>query len=77
MYSGKGAEAGVEDKALLVSRRSRRPDDQSGYAAVLGATDGRPDSIGKVDHAPLVTAPELVVEMILEGVTSLTARPNM
>ena len=31
----------------------------------------------KVDHAPLVTAPELVVEMILEGVTSLTARPNM
>jgi pimeloyl-ACP methyl ester carboxylesterase len=31
----------------------------------------------KVDHAPLVTAPEPVVEMILEAVTSVTARPNM
>jgi pimeloyl-ACP methyl ester carboxylesterase len=30
----------------------------------------------KVDHAPLVTAPELVVEMILEAVTSVAARPN-
>jgi len=30
----------------------------------------------KVDHAPLVTAPELVVEMILEAMTSVTARPN-
>jgi len=30
----------------------------------------------KIDHAPLVTAPELVVEMILEAVTSVAARPN-
>ena len=30
----------------------------------------------KIDHTPLVTAPELVVEMILEAVTSATARPN-
>lgn len=30
----------------------------------------------KVDHAPLVTAPGLVVEMILEAVTSAAARPN-
>jgi pimeloyl-ACP methyl ester carboxylesterase len=30
----------------------------------------------RIDHAPLVTAPELVVEMILEAVTSVTARPN-
>jgi len=30
----------------------------------------------KIDHAPLVTAPELVVEMILEALTSVTARPN-
>ena len=30
----------------------------------------------KVDHAPLVTAPELVVEIILQAVTGLTARPN-
>jgi pimeloyl-ACP methyl ester carboxylesterase len=30
----------------------------------------------KVDHAPLVTAPHLVVEMILEAVTSVAARPN-
>jgi pimeloyl-ACP methyl ester carboxylesterase len=31
----------------------------------------------KVDHAPLLTAPELVVEMILEAVTDVTSRPNM
>jgi pimeloyl-ACP methyl ester carboxylesterase len=30
----------------------------------------------KVDHIPLVTAPELVVEMILQAVTSSAARPN-
>jgi pimeloyl-ACP methyl ester carboxylesterase len=30
----------------------------------------------KVDHAPLVTAPHLVVEMILEAVTSVAAPPN-
>ena len=30
----------------------------------------------KVDHTPLVTAPELVVEMILAAVTGVTARPN-
>jgi pimeloyl-ACP methyl ester carboxylesterase len=30
----------------------------------------------KVDHAPLVTAPKLVVEIILDAVASLTARPN-
>lgn len=31
----------------------------------------------KVDHTPLLTAPELVVEMILEAVTGVTSRPNM
>jgi pimeloyl-ACP methyl ester carboxylesterase len=31
----------------------------------------------KVDHAPLVTAPELVVEIILEAVTSSVSRPNI
>ena len=30
----------------------------------------------KVDHAPLVTAPNLVAEIILQAVTSLAARPN-
>jgi hypothetical protein len=30
----------------------------------------------KVDHAPLVTAQELVVEIILQAVTGLTERPN-
>jgi pimeloyl-ACP methyl ester carboxylesterase len=30
----------------------------------------------KVDHAPLVTAPELVVEIILQAVTSVAAPPN-
>jgi hypothetical protein len=30
----------------------------------------------KVDHASLITAPELVVGMILEAVTSSTAHPN-
>jgi pimeloyl-ACP methyl ester carboxylesterase len=30
----------------------------------------------KVDHTPLVTAPELVIEIILQAVTGLTARPN-
>jgi hypothetical protein len=29
-----------------------------------------------IDHAPLVTAPGLVVEMILEAVTSLAPSPN-
>ncbi|MCK1710149.1 MULTISPECIES: alpha/beta hydrolase [unclassified Bradyrhizobium] len=29
-----------------------------------------------VDHAPLVTAPELVVEIILQAVTGLAMRPN-
>src|SRR5262249_38500589 len=29
-----------------------------------------------IDHTPLVTAPELVVEMILLAVTSWTVRPN-
>jgi pimeloyl-ACP methyl ester carboxylesterase len=29
-----------------------------------------------IDHMPLVTAPELVVEMILEAVTSVVARPR-
>jgi pimeloyl-ACP methyl ester carboxylesterase len=31
----------------------------------------------EVDHAPLVTAPELVVEIILEAVTSSVSRPNI
>jgi hypothetical protein len=30
----------------------------------------------EVGHAPLVTAPQLVVEMILAAVTGVTARPN-
>jgi len=30
----------------------------------------------KVDHAPLVTAPELVVEIILQAVTGLEMCPN-
>ena len=30
----------------------------------------------KTDHAPLVTAPDLVVEMILDAVINLAARPN-
>ena len=30
----------------------------------------------KVDHAPLVTAPELVIEVILQAITGLAARPN-
>jgi pimeloyl-ACP methyl ester carboxylesterase len=30
----------------------------------------------KVDHAPLVTAPELAVEIILQAVTGLTGHPN-
>src|SRR5262245_47760218 len=30
----------------------------------------------KIDHAPLVTAPELVVEMVLQAVISVTPRPN-
>ena len=30
----------------------------------------------KVDYAPLVTAPELVVEVILQAVTGLAARPT-
>jgi pimeloyl-ACP methyl ester carboxylesterase len=30
----------------------------------------------KIDHAPLVTAPELVVEMILQAVTGSTGHPN-
>ncbi len=47
VYSGKGAAAGVEDKALLVPDCSRRSDDQPGYTAVFGATDGCADSIGR------------------------------
>jgi pimeloyl-ACP methyl ester carboxylesterase len=31
----------------------------------------------EVDHAPLVTAPDLVVEIILEAVTSSVSRPNI
>ena len=31
----------------------------------------------KVDHAPLVTAPELVVEIILQAITGLAARPDL
>src|SRR5262249_9084523 len=46
MHSGEGAEAGVEDQARLVPGRPRGSDDQSGYAAVLGAAHGRTDSIG-------------------------------
>lgn len=30
----------------------------------------------KVDHAPLVTAPDLVIEIILQAVTGAAARPN-
>jgi hypothetical protein len=30
----------------------------------------------KVDHASLITAPKLVVEMILQAVTSSAAHPN-
>jgi hypothetical protein len=30
----------------------------------------------KVDHASLITAPKLVVGMILQAVASLTAHPN-
>jgi hypothetical protein len=30
----------------------------------------------EVDHTPLVTAPELVVEIILQAVTSAASRPN-
>ena len=47
MYSGKGTEAGVEDKTLSISRRRRRSDDQSSDTIVLGATHGCADSIRK------------------------------
>ena len=30
----------------------------------------------QVDHTPLVSAPELVVEFILQAVTGLAKRPN-
>ena len=39
-------EAGVADKALLVSCCAGRSDDQSGYTAIPGATHGRADQIG-------------------------------
>ncbi|MGO9605575.1 MAG: alpha/beta hydrolase [Candidatus Binataceae bacterium] len=32
---------------------------------------------GEIDHAPLVIAPELVVEIILDAVTGSAARPNI
>jgi len=43
----KGAEAGVEDEVLLVSRGAGGSDDQPGDTAVPGTTDGRADPIGK------------------------------
>jgi pimeloyl-ACP methyl ester carboxylesterase len=43
---------------------------------LLARRMGAQTRLEKIDHAPLVTAPELVVDMILEAVTSVTARPN-
>jgi len=37
---------------------------------------GAQTRLEKTDHAPLVTAPDLVVEMILEAVIKLAGRPN-
>ena len=42
----------------------------------LAGRVGAQTRLEKTDHAPLVTAPDLVVEMILEAVIKLAARPN-
>jgi len=43
---------------------------------LLAQRMGARTRLEKIDHTPLVTAPGLVVEMILEAVTSVAARPN-
>jgi pimeloyl-ACP methyl ester carboxylesterase len=58
----------------LVAREDRMisPDTQRFLAQRMGART-RSESI---DHTPLVTAPHLVVDMILDAVTSAAAAPN-
>jgi hypothetical protein len=46
------------------------------YLGQLVGSLGAQARAERIDHAPLVTAPELVVEMILAAVTGVTARPN-
>ena len=59
---------------FLVAEEDRmiNPETQNFMAGRMGAKI-RPHA---VDHTPLVTAPELVVEIILEAVTNLVRSPN-
>jgi pimeloyl-ACP methyl ester carboxylesterase len=59
----------------LVAREDRliNPGTQLFLARRMGAK-ARAENI---DHAPMVTAPELVVEMIREAATNVTVRPNI
>src|SRR5262245_51117521 len=76
MHSGEGAEPAWKTKPswYLVAQEDRmiNPATQLFLARRMGAQTRSE----KIDHAPLVTAPELVVQMILEAVTSVAARPN-
>lgn len=64
----------VKPSWYLVAREDRmiNPATQRHLAERMGART-RSEA---VDHAPLVTAPEIIVEMILDAVAGSTARPN-
>jgi hypothetical protein len=57
----------MEDEAILVSGRGRRPNDQSKDATIHGSANGAKIHSSRVDHSPMYTATDLVVNAILEA----------
>jgi hypothetical protein len=74
LHSAEGSDSGVEDQLswFLLAEEDRMilPDTQRFIAERMGANI-RPH---KVDHTPMHTAPELVVDIILEAAQSTPAR---
>ena len=60
-----GSEAGVEIKPVLVSDRGRRPYDQSQNATFMANRMRARTHTFAVDHTPLLTAPEKVLQVII------------
>ena len=68
LHCGSCWASAVERCSDLVSARRRRPDDHPRYPAFHGVSHECKDTAHPVDHTPMVTAPDVVTEVIVEAI---------
>jgi hypothetical protein len=64
----------MKNEALVVFTRRRGPHDQSGDSAIHGRAHGRARAIARIDHSPMYTEPNLVIDVILEAARQTLSR---